>query len=129
MPPSATWSPSAIRATASSREPSLGPADFGLASSRCRARRKSSSASRGLTAAAASPDELPAGLVAVELGDRACIERVAALGDVDVLGLPAERGGEVPLAGVVDDGDDRGQLGVPAGELQGGGHVAAARDP
>src|SRR5262245_45473788 len=112
MPPRATWSPSAIRATASSIEPSLAPADFGLASSRCRAARKSSSARRGLTAEAGSPDQLPAGLVAVELRDRAGVERVTALGDVDVLGLAAERGGEVPLAGVVDDGDDRDQLGV-----------------
>jgi hypothetical protein len=39
------------------------------------------------------------------------IERVIALGDVHVLVLPAQRGGEVALARVVDDGDDGGQLG------------------
>jgi hypothetical protein len=51
-----------------------------------------------------------------------------ALGDVDVLVLPAERGGEVTLAGVADDGHDGRQFRVPSREFQSGGHVAAARD-
>ena len=50
------------------------------------------------------------------------------LRDVHVLGLAAQRRGEVALARVVDDGDDGGKLGVPAGQLEGGGDIAAARD-
>jgi hypothetical protein len=48
-------------------------------------------------------ENLPAALVAVELLGRVLVHRVLALGDVDVLVLAAERGGEVALTGVVDD--------------------------
>src|SRR5207247_3788328 len=79
--------------------------------------------------ARSSPDDLPFRLVAVELLDRVGVERMLALGNVDVLRLAAERGGEVPLAGVVDRGDDRAELGMTARELQRRGDVAAAGDP
>src|SRR4029077_11280921 len=75
-----------------------------------------------------SREDLPGLLVAVELFHGVGVERMPALGDVDVLGLAAERGGEVALAGVVDDRHHRRQLGVATGQLERGGHVAAARD-
>src|SRR5438093_1450448 len=75
-----------------------------------------------------SRDDLPIFLVAIQLLHRVGIERMVALRDVHVLGLAAQRRGEVALARVVDDGDDGGKLGVPAGQLEGGGDIAAARD-
>src|SRR5882724_2406809 len=73
-------------------------------------------------------DDLPAALVAIKLLGGVGVHRMLALGDVHALVLAAERGGEVALAGVVDDGDDGRELGMGAGELERGGHVAPAGD-
>src|SRR5262245_43903404 len=71
---------------------------------------------------------LPAGLVSIQLPARVVVHRMVALGNLDLLVFAAERRREVALTRVVDDGDDRVEVGVPAGQLQRGGHVAAARD-
>src|SRR5438093_13502341 len=66
---------------------------------------------------AGSAEDLPARLEAVEFVPRVLVHRVIALRDLDRLRLPAERCREVALAGVVDDGHDGGEVGVPARQL------------
>src|SRR3989454_836164 len=119
-PPTATWSPSLIRATASSSEVSFGPADFGLSWSRRRAATKSYSPGFG-GGAPSPPDTGRAPRVfGGPSGGRGR--------DFHVLGLTAQHGGEVALTGVVRHRHDRRELLVAAPELQRRDDVAPGRD-